>query len=236
MPPDPLHCRIVVAGDDVWEDLSNGIDQVKRLATDADMVAELECGLARVVGESTSPQVMVLFTAAGQFTPEQQRRVDASVRAGTGLVAIHCSAYFPGFNADDPRPDAAQYWSTAFHLLGVRYDSHGPQPHETTFTVHVDSDHPITRTVTDFPIHHEHYHVVMDDPAPQVVAWREADAAREPVMTAKQWGQGRVVWLQLGHDMRAFGCPEVRQLLTNALVWVAPRESQATSNAEAVNR
>lgn len=247
--PPLIHCRVVITGDDVWEDLTGATDSIRQIATDLDQVVTCESGLFRLAENQPRPEVAVLLNAGGQFTPDQQKRVDEMVREGMGLLAVHCTAFLPGFNADYPTPGADEYWRTAFNLLGLRYDSHGPQPHETRFTVHLGPNHPVTAGLADFPITHEHYHVVMadGDAAPAVIAWRDttettdatesdhtdgvntttttppADhtgATTEPLMTAKQWGAGRVVWLQLGHDMRAFGEPTVRDLIARALTWI----------------
>ncbi|MDR2975184.1 MAG: ThuA domain-containing protein [Propionibacteriaceae bacterium] len=241
MPPTAPHCRVVVTGDDVWEDLTTALEQTRIIATAADMVVSVESGLARLTAQQPTPRsprpdgpdVVVLLTAAGEFTPDQQKRVNAMVRAGMGLLAIHCSAFFPGLNTDAPRPGADGYWSTAFNLLGVRYDSHGPLPHDTTFTVRLSSDHPITAGLDDFPITHEHYHMVLAEQRPHVLAWRDSACGPEPIMTAKDWGAGRVVYLQLGHDMRTFGEPAVRELISRALTWVAPSTRRSCLDAPA---
>jgi uncharacterized protein len=40
-----------------------------------------------------------------------------------------------------------------------------------------------------------------------------------PVMYAREFGAGRVVYLALGHDMRAWGEPPFRKLVAQALAW-----------------
>ena len=48
-----------------------------------------------------------------------------------------------------------------------------------------------------------------------------ADGAVIPVMYAREAGAGRVVYLALGHDMRAWGEPSFRALVRQAMTWAA---------------
>ena len=107
-------------------------------------------------------------------------------------------------------------------LIGGRYRSHGPAPHESRFRVLPDQRHPVTSGLAPFDITHEHYQLDVG-PAAQVIAWREIPAgtraAREPVCYVRAAGRGRVCYLQPGHDMRVWDEPGVRDLIIRAASW-----------------
>ena len=66
----------------------------------------------------------------GYFPPARQAALAEAVRAGAGLLALHASNVFPsaaGRLDEDYRPP--------FELIGSRYVSHGPRPHESRFGV-----------------------------------------------------------------------------------------------------
>jgi len=44
------------------------------------------------------------------------------------------------------------------------------------------------------------------------------------VLYVREVGQGRVVYLALGHDMRSWGEPPVRALVRQALLWASGRD------------
>jgi type 1 glutamine amidotransferase len=111
-------------------------------------------------------------------------------------------------------PDCQQ----AFELLGARYAGHGPAPHDSRFLVEADQRHELTRGLAPFEITHEHYHVETA-PGTEVLAWRTTPAGREPIVVVREHGRGRVCYLQLGHDMRAWDDPPVRDLLSRAARW-----------------
>lgn len=51
-------------------------------------------------------------------------------------------------------------------------------------------------------------------------------AGREPVAYRRQVGRGRVCYLQLGHDMRAWDDPPVRDFVTRAAAWAHGEETR----------
>jgi type 1 glutamine amidotransferase len=109
-----------------------------------------------------------------------------------------------------------------FELLGNRYLSHGPGHHEGRHTIEIVGDHPITEGIDDFGLFDEYYEFELADDDVQVLARRHrADGAEIPVMYARQVGDGRVVYLALGHDLRSWGEPPVRELVRRALQWTA---------------
>jgi uncharacterized protein len=206
---------VVVNGDDVYEDVFAASLELQDILTAAGFATAVGAGTARFddAAALADTDLVVLYTATGEFPPQRQRALAARVRGGAGLLAIHASNVLgtPGAHVDPA-------YAEAFALIGSRYVSHGPLPHESRFRVETDGRHPVTRGIGAFEITHEHYHVETADDV-EVVAWRCEGTRREPLVHTRNWGEGRVCYVQLGHDLRAWGEPQLRATITQAALW-----------------
>lgn len=215
---------VIVNGDDIHHDLIGASLVFQQLGVEAGFATRRAAGTGRFVDprpETADADVYLFYTAGGQFTSEQQRALAALVAGGKGYVALHGSNIL-GWDGDsvDPADQAL------FELLGNRYLSHGPGHHEGRHLIEIVGDHPITRGIADFELFDEYYEFELADDDIQVLAQRHrADGAVIPVMYARTVGAGRVVYLALGHDMRSWGEPSVRELVKRALLWAAGAEA-----------
>lgn len=216
---------VVIAGDDVYEDLFTAGLKLTGLLAAGGFATSTVMGTARLT-TTPIPDLIILYTAMGDFPPRTQTALAEVIRAGAGLIAVHAANVFPTANGGLHRD-----YRTAFDLIGSRYASHGPRPHESRFRVQADQHHPLTSGLAPFDITHEHYHLDLA-PDAQCLAWRtSADSAtREPVLHVRPEGDGRVCYLQLGHDMRTWDDPGVQDLLARCARWSAraPRRPQTT--------
>ncbi|MFF2050086.1 ThuA domain-containing protein [Leifsonia sp. NPDC058194] len=211
---------VVVNGDDIHHDLLTASQVYQQLGIEAGLVTRRGMGMNRFVDarpETAGADTYLLYTSGGQFPTAQQEALAAAVADGKGLVGIH-GANILGWEGDGLDPaDRAM-----FDLLGNRYLSHGPGHHEGRHTVEIVGEHPITAGVDDFDLFDEYYEFELADDDVQVLAQRHrADGVVIPVMYAREVGAGRVVYLALGHDLRAWGEPPVRELVRRALQWTA---------------
>jgi uncharacterized protein len=208
---------VLINGDDVYEDLFSASSKLQEILVDTGFAARLVAGTARL-SVAAEADLVVLYTALGVFPQSPQKALADAVAAGTGLIAVHSASVFPcspdGRVADDHR--------TIAELIGCRFVAHGPHPHESRFSVGISSAHPVVRGLAAFDITHEHYQLEVTAPS-EVIAWREpaprSAADREPVCYVRSFGAGRVCYLQLGHDMRVWDEPAVRQLIARAAHW-----------------
>ena len=191
---------VVINGDDVYEDLFSAGLKLAEILVSAGFAVRTAFGTGRL-GEAA--YLVVLCTALGYFPPDRQAALFDAVRGGTGLLAVHATNVSPG---------------PVYRLIGSRFVSHGPAPHESRFRVETDPDHPVTRHVRPFEVTHEHYQVQTAGDV-RIVAWRRGPAGREPVAYVRREGLGRVCYLQLGHDMRTWDEPAVRDIVANAARW-----------------
>jgi uncharacterized protein len=210
---------VLLNGDDVFEAIMPAGDVLQRLAIEAGFLARQRFGMGLLVQQPevvAEASLFVLYTARGEFTVAQQRALSELVAQGRGLVAVHSSAVY-GTVDDAVDPD----FRTAFELIGHRYRSHGPEPRWSEVRVELDSRHPVTAGVESFTLFAEHYELEAADDRSRVIAWRETTGGREPIVTARSHGAGRVVYVQLGHDLRALGHPAFAAIVGNAMWWSA---------------
>jgi uncharacterized protein len=213
---------VVIDGDDVYEDLFTASLKLAGLLAEAGFAARTAMGTGRLAADGggrradQAADLFVLYTAMGNFPPDRQAALAEAVRAGRGLLAVHSANVFPGSAAG-----VAASHRTVYELIGSRYLSHGPEPHHSRFRVETDRWHPVTRQLAPFEITHEHYQIQAATDA-RVVAWRGTPGGgREPVAYARPVGGGRVCYIQLGHDMRCWDEPPIRELATSAARWAA---------------
>jgi hypothetical protein len=214
---------VVVNGDDIHHDLLSAAAVFQQLGVEAGFTTRKAMGVNRFVEprpETEEADVYLFYTAGGYFATAQQQALAEAVQAGKGLVGVHGANIMGWLDGGlDPadRP--------LFELLGNRYLSHGPGHHEGRHTIEIVADHPVTAGVGDFELFDEYYEFELADDDVKVLAQRRrADVAVIPVLYVREAGEGRVVYLALGHDMRSWGEPPVRTLIRQALLWASGRD------------
>lgn len=127
-------------------------------------------------------------------------------------------------------------WDAYAELLGARYylrpktiggveKARSQYQHDVNFTVKIaDPKHPVTRGLKDFVIRDETYKGF--DIAPDVtpLLTTEEPLSGPVIGWAKQNGNSRWVYVQLGHDHHAYENPSYRQLVHQAIRWTAGQE------------
>jgi hypothetical protein len=213
---------VVVNGDDIHHDLITASLVFQQIGTEAGFATRRAAGTGRFADprpETAESDVYLLYLSGGQFHTGQQQALADAVALGKGLVAIHCSNVM-GWHDGGLDPGYRPF----FELLGNRYLSHGPGHHEGRHGIEIVAEHPVTVGVDDFELFDEYYEFEMADDKVTILAQRHrADGLVIPVMYAREAGAGRVIYLALGHDMRAWGEPPFRQLVRQALTWAAPQ-------------
>jgi hypothetical protein len=215
---------VIVNGDDTHHDLIGSSLVFQQIGTEAGFATRRAAGTGRFIDprpETAQADVYLFYTSGGQFWTGQQQALAQAVAGGKGMVSIHCSNIL-GWQGDGVDPADRPL----FELLGNRYLSHGPGHHEGRHTIEIVADHPATAGVADFELFDEYYEFELADEKITVLAQRHrADGVVIPVMYAREVGAGRVVYLALGHDMRAWGEPPFRALVRQSLAWASGRES-----------
>lgn len=215
----------LVTGDDIHHDLISASLVFQQLGIEAGFATRRASGTARFVDareETAGSDVFIFYTSGGQFAPAQQVALAAAVASGAGLVAIHASNVM----GVDENGNLADDYRSYYELLGNRYLSHGPGSHEGRHTIEIVGEHPITAGVESFELFDEYYEFEQADDNFNVLAQRRRDdGVVIPVLYTRTVGEGRVVYLALGHDMRAWGEPPFRRLVRQAITWAARQNS-----------
>lgn len=211
-----LRAQVIVDGTDLHHDLLGAAGALRDVVAEGGVVADAALGLDRFTDQppaTAEADVYVLYRSSVVFDPAQQQALADDVAAGKGLVVLHCSNLF-GFTAAGIQGDAI-----AHDLFGSRYLSHGDNGSEGYYQVKLGAPHPVTAHMADFHIEDEFYVIDVNEDV-QVLAHRMTpEGGRQPVVYVRDHGQGRVVYVALGHDMRAWGNPHFRQLLRQAVLW-----------------
>ena len=212
---------VVVNGDDVFEDLYTAAGELQGLLAAEGFAARIALGTARFEDAAPAADLIVLYTAAGRFTEQARRGLARAVHDGAGLIAVHSA------NVPHPPGKPVITEDPLLSLIGSRYVSHGPLPHESRFTVRLDDAHELTAGIGPFDLTHEHYEIETT-PDARVLAWRErpGSGAVEPIIHVRTHGDGRVCYIQLGHELRTWGEPPVRQLVRRAARWACRRAAR----------
>ena len=82
----------------------------------------------------------------------------------------------------------------------------------------VDEEHPITEGIVEFMVTDEQY-IVDYDPRVNVLASALWQGRAMPVVWTKDWGEGRVFYLALGHDPAACRHGMFGTLLQRGSLW-----------------
>lgn len=160
-------------------------------------------------GRLNAYDVLVFYYTVGELTKEQRDGLLDWVAEGHGFVGIHSAA--------DAFRDCPSYHA----MIGGRFQNH-PKPR--TYQVMItDPDHPVTAGLVEsdppeFFVKDEMY-VTSYDTRNHVLAqalWRDTTV---PVAWVKEWGQGNVFWLALGHDGEACRQQIFADLLRRGTNW-----------------
>ena len=157
-----------------------------------------------------------------ECTADQLAALTRFVEGGGGYVPLH----FTSANANEG----------FLRLVGASFVNHPPFG---PFTVKVaDPDHPVTRGLGSFELEDECYRSSVFDPAAiHVIATShhpdpEAKIDGEPSAWTREIGRGRLFYSALGHDVRVWPLPAVRELIARGIRWAAGVEPVAPPTAE----
>ncbi|MCA9413269.1 MAG: ThuA domain-containing protein [Candidatus Omnitrophica bacterium] len=185
-----------MAGHLIEERLASEVDFDVTLSFDLEPISE--AGLRRF-------DVLILYVQEERLSKNQTSDLVTWVSKGKTLIGLHCAtASF----LDNP-----EYG----RLLGWRFSNHGPihrsevEPTET--------DHPITRRIPPFKVEDELY--LLEDLAgdSEILLTARWQGGKQPILTFRQEGKGKVVYFALGHDARSLGDPTFQKILLRSIRW-----------------
>lgn len=184
-------------GDEIQKHLESGGFAVERVHDDLNAFSD---------GRLEQSRLLVFYYTIGSITDEQYTGLSRFLRNGSGMVGIHSAA------------DSFQKSDDYRALLGGYFYNHPPY---RSYQVSVlDAEHEIMEGLTEFNVTDEQY-ITSYDPRVNVLANALYQGKPYPVAWTKNWGQGRVFYLALGHDPQACSADIFGTLLCRGGRWAA---------------
>jgi len=173
---------------------------------------------------------VVFLNATGDlFNEDQERALQTYVESGGGWVGIHAAG--DGSHAGWP-------WYRE-NLVGADFTAHIMGPQFQTATVKLENTgHPVLQAIPETFAHEEEWYSWAESPRVEgftVLATLDENSytpvqkifgvendlrmGDHPVVWSNCVGQGRSVYLAMGHQAAAFEQPQVAALLDNAINW-----------------
>jgi uncharacterized protein len=149
------------------------------------------------------------------ITPEQERGLLETIKAGTGFAGWH------GGMADAFRNNTEYQF-----MVGGQWVAH--PGNIIDYTVNITSSDPIVVGLNDFAMHSEQYFMHVD-PSNEVLATTTFNGEHckwiadtiMPVVWKRRWGAGRVFYSALGHVRKDFDVPEALEIQKRGMIWAA---------------
>jgi putative membrane-bound dehydrogenase-like protein len=155
---------------------------------------------------------LMIYSNETKISPEQERAMVDYVRAGHGLIPIHCASYC---FLNSPRYVA---------LVGAQFKTHKTGTFNTDI---VDAGHSIMQGFKGFETWDETY--VHDKIAPDIhiLQVRNEGKHEEPWTWTRTEGAGRVFYTAYGHDQRTWGNPGFVDLIERGTRWATRKDAES---------
>jgi type 1 glutamine amidotransferase len=169
----------------------------------------------------------------GALEPGALSRCDAVVMYAVGAVAPPAALdhLFKAVNGERPNDRGRPVAFAGIHgvtvsfqdsaefkrLVGASFVSHPEMGPAIEFSIK-DAAHPVTAGVRDFRLSDELYCFDYHSPFTTLVSCLHENIER-PVVWTRQYGQGRVFYLALGHGVGQMTDPNFQTLLVNGIRW-----------------
>ena len=154
---------------------------------------------------------VLFYTDVGELTATQEAGLLNYIRTGGGFFGLHTAA-------------ASFREAEGYHgMLNGFFNGHSPY---MDFTVTVDdSEHPITEGLTDFEVTDELYYLKRDPTAshPLMHAYDETKEETHVMAFHHTYGEGRVFYFALGHDMAVLENPSFQTVIRRGALWTGNR-------------
>ncbi len=176
-------------------------------------------------GTAQKYDVIVLYDLWQDITDEQKQGFLAYLKSGKGLVSLHHSIA----NYQD--------WPEYLNITGTSYilDAKGktiqgkefPQSkyqHDVWMDIAIaDANHPITQGLGNFKIMDEAYNDYYVSPNAHMLLTTDNPLNEKSIAWTMNYENNEVVFIQLGHDKKAFDNQNYRHLVAQAIRWTAKR-------------
>jgi len=213
---NPLRVQLVVGGHDFEPSLFHLFEGWPDITTRVVWQPE-----AYTRGRLDRTDVLVLYDMTQEMTEEARRNLQQYLESGRGLVVLH--------HAIASNQKWEWWWR---EVVGGRYvlEGYGATPSQfkegIEMVVEPVARHPVVTGIPPMQIWDEAYKNMWLSPKIQVLLRTNHPAADGPMAWVGPYEKARVVYIQLGHGSEAHYHPHFRQLVHNAILWVAGRAKE----------
>lgn len=175
-------------------------------------ITKVENDLSILLAANLHPYDLIIFYyTLGKISHAQKNGLLNFIASGKGYVGIHSAA--------DSFRECPEYRA----MVGGYFVTH---PHYREYQVSiVDSEHPITKDITEFTVIDEQY--ILDfDSRVNILCSALWKGKTKPVVWTKDWGKGRIFYLALGHDKKACQQEIFCLLLVRGALWAAGKNEE----------
>ncbi len=208
----PLKLLVFVGTEGIYHDHAG---QGRFIAETVSKAGDIEADFSRdyeILANGLDAYDSVLFyTDVGELTDAQEDGLLTYVKRGGGFFGLHTAA-------------ASFHEAKGYHeMLNAFLLGHSKY---MDFTVNIiDVDHEITRGLSDFVVTDELYYVEHDPSRSHHLMQAYDPTCDETHVMAfhHTYGDGRVFYFALGHDMAALENPNFQEIIRRGVLWVGKR-------------
>ena len=170
--------------------------------------------------------VVVTYDMSPDISADQRKAFVELLDTGIGYMPMH-HALGGHKGWDDYRKiTGGKYVFKPFEVDGKKIPVSGYHHDQDMKVTVADKDHPITKGVADFQIHDETYSQCYVDPSVKVLLTTDHPKCTPQVGWVTKYGKSPVFYYMLGHDSKAWACPEYRKILVNGIQWLAAERAK----------
>ncbi len=171
--------------------------------------------------------VLVLYDMPRELPAEQLENLVKLLESGKGVVALHHTlAALPNWS-EYHRILGGKFAFKPFVADGVEHRASTFHHDQTIPVTVIDAASPITAGVTDFTIHDETYNYFVVDRHVHPLLTTRHPKSGKTIAWMHRYANSPVVYIQLGHDSKAYVNPAYRRLVANAIRWAASPQALA---------
>lgn len=215
-----IHSLIITGGHGFQEKpFFEMFDSFENFSYDAVVFPE---AFEKLTPEAAEPyDALVFYDMWPEINETQQSAFIELLQQGKGIVSLHHTILSYQNWEEYPNIIGGRYYTQPHIRDGVEIPA-GTFQHGVRLTVHVaDPNHPVTQGVQDFEIEDETYNHFWVDENMHVLLTTEHPSSGPVIGWTNQYKNSRIVYIQLGHDELAYGNENYRQLVNQAIRWVA---------------
>jgi uncharacterized protein len=160
--------------------------------------------------------VLVFYDLYDSITSSQKKAYENLVQSGKALIFLHHALV------------SYQKWPGFINIIGGKYNASDTlkplsvYQHDVEIPVQVlRSDYPVTTGLKDFVIHDETYGNCIILPDVQPLLSTNQPQSLPYLAWVHKAGKSKVMYIQCGHGPEAFGDPNYRRLIHQAIRWSA---------------